>query len=173
MTYTIETKQTKTLSGIKFCRKEDVINSIKMFDLKPDFRIMDEQNNDVTVEFVSLLEKDGYQFIDINKVVKKLPSALQDIMNMYYKSPLTLSDLNNTIIQLVTVRDIKSIKGFYELWDAKGISIGSSAEEIVFFDISSGSIYKILKDSLNNIKDNKCYVSTVDEFVKHFQESAT
>ena len=52
MNYQIETKQTVSLKGITFSSKKDVVNTIKMFDLKPPFKVVDNQKNNVTGEFI-------------------------------------------------------------------------------------------------------------------------
>ena len=114
MNYQIETKQTVLLKGITFSSKKDVVNTIKMFDLKPPFKVVDNQKNNVTGEFISILEQDGYQFIDINQVIKNIPISLQKVMNTFYNRTMSFLGIDSMPIQLVSVKDIKSIFGFLD-----------------------------------------------------------
>lgn len=171
MNYQIETKQTVLLKGITFSSKKDVVNTIKMFDLKPPFKVVDNQKNNVTGEFISILEQDGYQFIDINQVIKNIPISLQKVMNTFYNRTMSFLGIDSMPIQLVSVKDIKSIFGFYELWDNKGITIGKSNNDIVFFDTNSKAICKISVDSIKDFATKKVIFSSVDEFIKLYKKN--
>lgn len=171
MNYQIETTQTVTLKGITFSSKKDVVNTIKMFDLQPPFKVVDNQKNNVTEEFISILEQEGYQFIDINQVIKNIPTSLQKVMNTFYNKSISFLGFDPLPIQLVSVKAIKSIIGFYELWDNKSITIGQTENSIIFLDINSKSICKICKDSIKDFSKKKVILGSVDEFIKLYYEN--
>lgn len=169
MIYQIETKKISSLKGVKFSTKRDVLNSIKMFDLKPPFKVVDEQKNNVTLEFITILEQEGYQFIDINQVVKNIPTNLQEVMNTYYNKIISFLGIFSMPIQLVSVKDIKSIIGFYELWNNKSITIGISKSKVIFYELTSKNICAIDSSSLKDMTKKIVIAKTVNDFVKSFK----
>lgn len=173
MKYTIQTKQKNYLAGLIYKSVDDVINAIIFYDLIPPFKVFDETKKDITDVVLKKISEIGYKFVDKKKVASLIPNELQELMNRYYKNQIKVKKLNDFPVKLVTVKDIKSLKGFYELWDAKGIAIGTSDKEVLFFDITSSCIYKISKDSIDIIDEKKCIIATVSEFIKYLQESIT
>ena len=169
MKYIIQTKQKNYLHGLEHNSINEVMDAIVFYDLLPPFKIFDEKKNDVTNDIISKITKTGYKFIDKKKVAENIPANLQELMNKYYKNTVTLSFLNNLSVKLITVKDIKSIKGFYELWDKESITIGTSGQKILFYELNSNNICIISFSSIKNMTKKIVVAKTVDEFVKSFK----
>lgn len=161
MNYSIETKQVSSLKGVVFSKREDVIDAIKMFDLFPPFKIFEGGKTDVTSEFLSLLGKESYPFIDTRQVAKKLPVKLKKVMNENYRANVEFD--RKYSLKLVTEDDVKSIKGFYELWEDKCITIGTIGKKPVFFNTVSKSISVV--NDINDISKCTELAKTVDDFL--------
>ena len=171
MKYTIQTKQKNYLSGLEHNSIDEVESAIVFYDLLPPFKVFDEKKQDITEEVVSKLTAKGYKFVDKKKVAENLPSTLQQLMNKYYRNIVTLSNMKKTPIKLVTVKDIKSIDGFYELWDKNAISIGMSGTNVVFYDCKSKNICSISKSSLKDLSQKTVIFESEKEFVKDFKSN--
>lgn len=161
MKYSIETKQVTSLKGIVFNKKEDVIDAIKMFDLIPPFKVLDGGKTDVTSKFLTLLKEDGYSFVDIHQVVKKLPAKLKNVMNKNYRTSIKFN--REYSLKLVAAVDVKSINGFYELWEVNCITIGTIGETPVCFNMISKSIF--MAHDIKDISKSTQLAKTVEEFL--------
>lgn len=168
MSFTIQTNQTKSLNGIKFTKKQDVLNSIKMFDLYPPFKVFENEKLDITSEFIAALKKENYSFVKIDDVVKKIPKKLQNLMNQNYKKTVILK---NYPLRFVTVKDIKSVRGFYELWKNNAITVGTMGSCILFFDLTSKAICTIAPTDINELQKKKIITNSVSEFINAYNES--
>lgn len=171
MKYTIQTKQKNYLLGLVYDSIDEVIESIVFYDLLPPFKVFDELKKDVTDIIISKLSKMGYKFIDKKKVATKIPLNLQNLMNKYYKNTVILKDKENTSIKLVTVKDIKSIMGFYDLWENNAITIGISGLMVLVYDCFSKNICTISLDSMKDFSKKKVILGSVDEFIKSYYEN--
>lgn len=169
MKYTIQTKQKNYLSGLEHNSINEVMDAIVFYDLLPPFKVFDEKRKDVTNDIISRLTNSGYKFVDKKKVAETIPADLKDLMNKYYKNTVTLSSLNNLSVKLITVKDIKSIKGFYELWDKESITIGISGTNILFYELNSKDVCVIAPSSINDMTKKTVVAKTVGEFVKSFK----
>ncbi len=169
MKYTIQTKQKNYLSGLEHNSINEVIDAIVFYDLLPPFKIFDESKNDVTNEVISKITKLGYKFIDKKKVATNIPSGLQELMNKYYRNTVTLKEIGNISVKLTTVKDIKSIKGFYDLWENKAITIGVSGSKVLFLDCSTKSICTISSTSTKDLSKKTVVSNTVTEFIKSYK----
>ena len=169
MKYTIETKQKNYLPYLIHNTIDEVMDAVVFYDLLPPFKVFDEKRKDVTNDIISKLTNSGYKFVDKKKVAEKIPADLKDLMNKYYKNTVTLSSLNNLSVKLITVKDIKSIKGFYELWDKESITIGISGTNILFYELNSKNICVIAPASINDMTKKTVVAKTVVEFVKSFR----
>ena len=169
MKYIIQTKQKNYLNGLTHKKIEDVIDAVFFYDLLPPFKVLDETNNDVTDIILQKLKDIGYKFVDKKEVASLIPLDLQKLMNKYYNKFIEIDSLNKLSIKLTTIKDIKSIKGFYEIWDKKGITIGSNTDFIYFYDTEENNICAISVNSLKDLDKKKFVIAPVSDFVTGFQ----
>lgn len=171
MKYTIQTKQKNYLSGLEHNSINEVMDSIVFYDLLPPFKVVDESKNDITNDIISKLTKLGYKFVDKKKVATNIPAGLQEIMNKYYRNTVTLKENGNISVKLTTVKDIKSIKGFYDLWENKAITIGVSGSKILFLDCSTKSICTISSTSIKDLSKKTIISNSVTDFIKSYKSN--
>lgn len=171
MKYTIQTKQKNYLSGLEHNSINEVMDAIVFYDLLPPFKVVDESKNDITNDIISKLTKLGYKFVDKKKVATNIPSGLQEIMNKYYRNTVTLKENGNISVKLTTVKDIKSIKGFYDLWENKAITIGVSGSKILFLDCSKKSICTISSTSIKDLSKKTIISNSVTDFIKSYKSN--
>lgn len=171
MKYIIQTKQKNYLAGLKYSSINEIIDAVIFYDLIPPFKVLDDKKTDVTEDVISKLMNAGYKFVDKKKVGEKIPKDLRELMNKYYKYTVNLSELNNISVKLATVKDIKSIKGFYELWNNKSITIGICESKILFYELNSKNICAIDYSSLKDMTKKIVIAKTVNNFVKSFKSN--
>jgi hypothetical protein len=172
--FRIETKQTEFLKGTELESLQIVLDNICLFDLIPPFKVLNEKNEDVTVIVMNYAKENNYNFVDRKKVGKLIPSRLKKIMNKYYKKNVSLSLIKNMTVKLIPVEDIKSIEGFYEIWDHKGITIGTSNDIKIFIDTSDEkcSVYCIKECYLNDFSKKELLSASANIFVDTFTKAA-
>ena len=165
MNYKIDTKQSKVANKMDFDTEDDVIYSIKLFDLIPPFKVLNENKEDCTEMFLEMLKKEGYAFVDKNQVAKLLPKELIQIMNNNYRKAVMVTLPKELNIKLVHEEDIKSIVGFYELWEKKAITIGHINKNPVFYDTTDKKIYCINKLFINEYGKKEILYESVQDFL--------
>lgn len=145
--YTIDTKATEFLSKAVLKNMDEVLENVAMFDLVSNFKVFDEKKEDKTSEFLEFAAKKGYKFVDKKQVLNYLPDGLKKYLKKKFKKPVLI---NNLPIKFVHPDDIKSIKGFYALWEKKQITIGTYANDksaIIYFDTTDNKVH----DSKTNV----------------------
>ena len=80
-----------------------------------------------------------------------------------------LKEIGNISVKLTTVKDIKSIKGFYDLWENKAITIGVSGSKVLFLDCFTKSICTISSTSTKDLSKKTVVSNTVTEFIKSYK----
>lgn len=139
--YTIDTKETEFLSKAVLKNMDEVLENVAMFDLVSNFKVFDENKQDKTSEFLEFAAKKGYKFVDRRQILKYLPDELKKYLKKEFKKPVSINDLS---IKFVHPDDIKSINGFYELWEKKQITIGTYANDktaIIYFDTADNKVH--------------------------------
>jgi hypothetical protein len=134
--FRIETKQTEFTTGVKAESKQDVLDYIALFDLIPPFKVFNEKDEDVTAQIMEYAQEKNYRFVDKKKVIALIPAELKAVMNKHYKKTVQVSLKTQIPVKLIPTNDIKSLEGFYEIWEHMGITIGSSDNARIFIDSS-------------------------------------
>lgn len=164
--FTIETKQTKLLDGIKLKNMDEVLENVAMFDLIPPFSIYDDKQSEKTADFMIFAKEKKYKFVDKKEVLKLVPKELKDFLKKKFQKPI---NINGCSIKFVHPDDIKSIQGFYELWENKMIAIGSivNTKDVIVINISNPEFPILIATDVTSEYKVKDFVKSVSDLCRN------
>jgi hypothetical protein len=185
--YKIITDKPQMFNNSIFESFEELLGAFNLYDINKPFRIIDNNNYDITEEFQAYLDLAGYKYLDIDDVCQQLPTELIDTMNKYWNVNFVIKP-NKKItriipysftIELLPCEDLKSPENFFELWKQRLLIIGFADEHnyliIYRFAENDKKIYLLDADCRGRDmqKTNQLFIGWCDynSFIRELLES--
>lgn len=145
--YKIVCKNKKIYGGEYRDSIEEVLDTVLVYDISPPFCVY-RNNKDITQEFMEYVKEHGYELVNQEELKQFFPRWIVGAMDKSLKNRIYLVVLfngKNLKMNTVPFREIKTIEGFYDLYNQNLIPFAYSESCILCLDLSDKAIYMVEK----------------------------